>query len=142
MGLRAAVSHPLGEARDPPGVLPFLAEVVAGDEPVGALSGSGGLDVGGLLTGLPAAGQYDGALDGRALLAVDMLRVGQPQRVQVLAGQLDLALRPVEREGHAPFVDVRDLAAGAVLDSRLSSRAVLGGERDQVAFAQAVVDAG
>ena len=53
---------------------------------------AGGLDVGGLLAGLPAAGEHDGALDGRALLAVDVLCVGQPQRVEVLAGELDLAL--------------------------------------------------
>ena len=59
---------------------------------VGAVAGAGGLDVGGLLAGLPAAGEHDGALDGRALLAVDVLRVGQPQRLQVLAGELDSAL--------------------------------------------------
>ena len=59
---------------------------------VGAVSGAGRLDVGGLLAGLPAAGEHDGALDGCALLAVDVLRVGQPQRVQILAGELDLAL--------------------------------------------------
>ncbi len=39
-------------------------------------------------------------------------------------------------------MDGADLAAGAVLDPRLPWRAVLGGERDEVAFAQAVVDAG
>ena len=73
-------------------VLSFGAEVVAGDEPVGAVPCARGLDVGGLLAGLPAAGENDGVLDGRALLTVDMLRVGQSQRVQVLAGELDLAL--------------------------------------------------
>ena len=54
--LRAAVAHLLGETRNERGVLPFGAEVVAGDEPVGALASAGGLDVGGLLAGLPAAG--------------------------------------------------------------------------------------
>ena len=39
-------------------------------------------------------------------------------------------------------MDGADLAAGAVLDPWLSSRAVLCGERDEIAFAQAVVDAG
>ena len=90
--LRAAVAHLLGEAPDASGVLPFGAEVVAGDEPVGAVACACGLDIGGLLAGLSAAGEYDGALDGRALLAVDMLRVREPQRVQVLVGELDLAL--------------------------------------------------
>ena len=61
---------------------PSVAEVVAGDEPVGAVAGAGRLDVGGLLAGLPAAGEHDGALDGRALLPVDVLRVCQPQRVR------------------------------------------------------------
>ena len=69
-----------GEAHDPLGVLSFVAELVAGEEPVGAVASAGGLDVGGLLAGLPAAGDDDGALDGRALLAVDVLRVGEPQR--------------------------------------------------------------
>ena len=39
--LRAAVAHLLGEARDASGVLSFGAELVAGDEPVGAVSGAG-----------------------------------------------------------------------------------------------------
>ena len=59
---------------------------------LGAVACAGGLDVGGLLAGLPAAGEHDGALDGRALLTVDVLRVREPQRVEVLAGELDLAL--------------------------------------------------
>ena len=79
--------HLLGEARDPLGVLSFVAEVVARDEPVGAVARARGLDVGGLLAGLPAAGEHDGALDGRALLAVDVLRVGEPQRLQILVGR-------------------------------------------------------
>jgi hypothetical protein len=78
-GLRAAVGHLLGEMCDALSVLSFGAEVVACDEPVGALAGAGGLDVGGLLAGLPAAGEHDGALDGGALLAVDVLCVRQPQ---------------------------------------------------------------
>ena len=74
------------------GVLSFLSEVVACDEPVGAVACPGRLDVSGLLAGLPATGEHDGALDGRALLTVDVLRVGQPQRAEVLTGELDFAL--------------------------------------------------
>ena len=91
-GLGAAVAHLLGEARDSCGVLSFGAEVVACDVPVSAVACSGCLDVGGLLAGLPAAGEHDGALDGRALLTVNVLGIGQPQRVEVLAGELDFAL--------------------------------------------------
>ena len=40
------------------------------------------------------------------------------------------------------LVDGAHLAAGAVLDPWLPQWAVLGDERDEVAFAQAVVDAG
>ena len=57
--LCAAVGHPLGEARDARGVLSFGAELVAGDEPVGAVPCACGLDVGRLLAGLPAAGEHD-----------------------------------------------------------------------------------
>ena len=85
--MRSAVGHFLGKACDALGVLSFLAEVVASDEPCGAVACSGGLNVGGLLAGLPAAGEHDGAIDGRALLAVDVLRVGEPQRVQIVAGE-------------------------------------------------------
>ena len=62
---------------DAVGVLFVVAELVAGDVPVGAVAGACGLDVGGLFAGLPAAGDNDGALDGRALLAVDVLGVCQ-----------------------------------------------------------------
>jgi len=140
--VRAAVGHLLGQTCDPFGVLSFGAEVVACDEPGGAVTRTGCLDVGGLLAGLPAAGEHDGALDGCPLLAVDVLRVGQPQRLQVFAGELHPALGPVERDGHALLVDGADLAAGAVLDSRQAMWSVLRGERDAVAFAQVVVDAG
>ena len=117
----AAVSHLVGEASDSPLVLAFEAELVAGEEPLGALAGAAGLDVGGLLAGLPAAGDDDGALDGRALLAVDVLGVAETQRLKVLAGEADVALGPVERHGHAAgVVDVGDLSAGAVLDPGLS----------------------
>jgi hypothetical protein len=68
---------------------PFFAELVAGDVPVGAVAGARGLDVGGLFAGLPAAGDDDGALDGCALLAVDVLGVGEPQRAELLAGELN-----------------------------------------------------
>src|ERR1700685_480810 len=90
--LSMAVGHFPGETHDPSGVLYFVAEVVACDEPVGSVACSACLDVGGLLAGLPAAGEHDGALDGRALLTVDVLCVDQPQRVEVLASELDFAL--------------------------------------------------
>ena len=86
---------------DAPLVLALEAELVAGEEPLGALAGAAGLDVGGLLAGLPAAGDDDGALDGRALLAVDVLGVAEAQALQVLAGEVDLALGAVERDGQA-----------------------------------------
>jgi hypothetical protein len=70
-----AVANVLGEAPNAVGVVPFHAEVVAGDEPVGALAGAGCLDVGGLLVGLPAAGHDQRARDGRTLGAVDVLPV-------------------------------------------------------------------
>jgi hypothetical protein len=41
---------------------------------------------------IASAGHDDGAIDGGALLTVDMLRIGQPQRVQILADELDFAL--------------------------------------------------
>ncbi len=81
------------------GVLSFDAELVACEEPVGAVACAGGLDVGGLLAGLPAAGEHDRALDGRALLAVDVLGVGRAAASsRSSAGELDLALRSVERD--------------------------------------------
>ena len=58
---------------------PSISELVAGEEPLGAVAGAAGLDVGGLAAGLPAAGDDDGAVDGRALLAVDVLGVGETQ---------------------------------------------------------------
>jgi hypothetical protein len=67
-----------GRVVDSVGVLSVVAELVAGDVPVSPVSGARGLDVGGLFAGLPAASKDDGALDGRALLAVDVLGVGQP----------------------------------------------------------------
>jgi hypothetical protein len=74
----SAIDHASGESCDALGVLAFFAELVAGEVPVGALAGAGGLDVGGLLAGLPAAGENDGAVDGCALLAVDVLRIREP----------------------------------------------------------------
>ena len=53
-----------------------------------------------------------------ALLAVYVLGIAEAQILQVLAGQPDLAVGAVERDGQAAvFVDVCDLAAGAVLDA-------------------------
>jgi hypothetical protein len=60
----------------------------------------------------------------------------------VFAGELNSSPRSVERDRHAVFVDMGDLAAYAVLDPGLSAWPVLGGERDEVAVAQAVVDVG
>lgn len=78
--LGSAVAHGVGEASDAGGVLSLVAELVAGEEPVGALAGAAGLDVGGLLAGLPAAGDDDGALDGGALEDVGEL-TSRPARV-------------------------------------------------------------
>ncbi len=77
----------LARCRDSPLVLALEAELVAGEEPLGALAGAAGLDVGGLLAGLPSAGHDDRALDCRALLAVDVLGVGETQALKVLAGE-------------------------------------------------------
>lgn len=138
--LRATLAHPAGELHDALLVLALGAELVSGEEPRGGLAAATGLDVGGLLAGLPAAGEHHGALDCRALLVVDVLGIAEAQRLQILAGEPNLAVGAVERDGQAAvFVDVCDLAAGAVLDTGLSRRPVLGGERDQITFAQPVV---
>jgi hypothetical protein len=86
-----AVGHALAESCDPIGILSFFPELAAGEVPVGAVPGAGGLDVGRLLAGLPAAGEHDGAIDGRALLAVDMLGVGESQGLDVLAREPECA---------------------------------------------------
>jgi hypothetical protein len=91
--LRVAAAHVLGETPDAVGVVSFHAEVLAGDEPVGALAGTGCLDVGGLLAGLPAAGDDERAGDGRALGAVDVLRVAEANTAEIVPGQGSLALR-------------------------------------------------
>ncbi len=114
--MRAAGPHLLGELLDAPLVLSLEAELVAGEEPLGALAGAAGLDVGGLPAGLPATGHDDGPLDGCALLAVDVLGVAQAQGLEVLAGEVNLALGAVERDGQTALVDTGDFAAGAVLD--------------------------
>ncbi len=75
--LRATLAHPVGELHNASLVLALGAELVAGEEPLGGLSGAAGLDVGGLLAGLPTAGKHHGALDGGALLAVDVLGIAQ-----------------------------------------------------------------
>jgi hypothetical protein len=79
--------------------------------------------------------EHDGAIEGRALLTVDVLGVGESQRLDILAGELYLTTGPVDREvERAVLPDARDLAACAVLDAGLSSRSVLCDERDVVAF--------
>lgn len=74
------------------GILAFLPEIVASDVPVGTFAGARRLDVGGLFAGLPAAGENDGALNGRSLLAVDMLSVGEPDGLEVFGGEDDAAI--------------------------------------------------
>ena len=107
-----------GEAFDAVGVVSFLAEVLAGDVPVGAFAGAGCLDVGGLLARLPAAGHDERAGDGRALRAVDVLRVAEAQAGEVVAGECSLVAGDVELDQHLPGgVDVEDFAAAAVLDA-------------------------
>jgi hypothetical protein len=59
----SASTHISGESHDSVGVLAFFAELVAGEVPVGAVAGTGGLYVGGLLACLPATGEYDGAIE-------------------------------------------------------------------------------
>ena len=141
--MRVAAAHVLGEPLDAVGVVPFDAEVLAGDEPVGALAGAGRLDVGGLLAGLPAAGDDEGAGDGRALGAVDVLGVAEPHAGEVLAGDGSLAAGDVELDQYlAGRGDVEDFAAAAVLDPLDAGLAVLVDERYPVALADAVVDAG
>src|SRR3984885_11705774 len=111
--LGVAAAHVLGEPRDAVGVVSFDAEVLAVDVPVGALAGAGCLDVGGLLAGLPAAGDDEGAGDGRALCAVDVLGVAEPDAGEILAGERPLSVGDVELdEDLAGWCDVEGLAAG------------------------------
>ena len=109
-----ADAHLRRELLDASLVLPFETELLAGEKPLGAAAGAAGLDVGALSAGLPAAGDGDRALDGGALLAVDVLGVGEPQVLQVLAGQAELAPGAVEpdRQRAVVLVDAGDLAAG------------------------------
>ena len=128
------MTHALGEAVDALGVLSLFADLLAGDVPVGAVAGTGRLDVGGLLACLPTAGEHDGAIDGRALLTVDVLSVSEPQRLDVVTGEPYLTAGPVDREVERPVLpDARNLGARPVLNAGLSSRSVLGDERDVVA---------
>src|SRR5450759_4976093 len=83
-GLGVAAAHVRREAADAVSVVPFDAESFARDEPVGALAGAGRLDIGGLLAGLPAAGEHNGAIDGRPLLAVDVRGVSETKGLHVL----------------------------------------------------------
>src|SRR5579875_304199 len=115
--LRVAAAHVLSEPFDAAGVGAFDAEVVAGDVPVGALAGARRLDVGGLLARLPAAGDDERAGHGRALRAVDVLRVPEAQPREVIAGERSPLAGHVELHEHfAGIVDVEHFAAGAVLD--------------------------
>jgi hypothetical protein len=114
------VADVFGEAPDAVGVLSFEAELVTCEEPIGAAAGACGLHVGALLAGLPAAGERDRALHGRALLAIDVLGVAEPDRAEILCGEVDVAVRAVECNPDAAGVDGGDLAAGAVLDPGLA----------------------
>jgi excisionase family DNA binding protein len=49
----------------------------------------------------PAAGEHDRALHGRALLAIDVLGVAEPDRAEVLCRKVDVAVRAVEWNSHA-----------------------------------------
>ncbi len=81
---------------------------------MGALAGAGRLDVGGLLARLPAAGDDEGAGDGRALGAVDVLCVPEPHAGEVFAGECSLSAGDVELDQHVPVGgDVEDVAAAA-----------------------------
>ena len=131
-----------GEAFDAVGVVAFGSEVFAVDVPVGALAGAGCLDVGGLLAGLPAAGDDEGAGDGRALGAVDVLRVAEAhaargRRRRVFAAAGDVELDQCLSGGG----DVEDFALAAVLDALHAWLVVLLDHRYPVALADAVVDA-
>ncbi len=117
-GSRLAVAHLRREPLNAPLVLSFEAELFAGEEPLGTLARTAGLDVCGLSAGLPSAGDDDRSVDGGALLAVDVLGIGEPQVLQLLAGEAELAPGAVEadRQRAVVLVDVGDLAACSVLD--------------------------
>jgi hypothetical protein len=115
---------------DAVGVVPFDSEVLAIDEPAGALAGAGCLDVGGLLAGLPAAGHDEGAGDGRALGAVDVVRVPEAHAAKVFPGECSLAAGDVELDERlSGGGDVEDFSLAAVLDALRSWLTVLLGER-------------
>jgi hypothetical protein len=90
--LRAALAHRAGELDDTPVVLAVGAELVACEEPLGAVARAGCLDVSALLARLPAAGDDHRALDGSSLLAVDVLGICEAYRVEVGQGELDAAV--------------------------------------------------
>jgi hypothetical protein len=92
---------------------------------------------------LPAAGHDDRAVHGRALHAVDVLRVAEPDRCEVFAGEGALLACAVELDDRRTAVgDVENFAVAPVLDAWLAGRVVRFDERDPVALAYAVVDAG
>ena len=97
-------------------------------------AGAGRLDVGGLLAGLPAAGYDERAGDGRALRAVDVLRVAEAHRGEVLAGERSPLAGHVELDQHLPGGrDVEHFALAAVLDALLAVLVVLLDHRYPVA---------
>lgn len=88
----SALGHAFDEAGGGGEVLVVGVEVLAGDVPVGALAGAACLDVCGLFAGLPSADEDDGALDGGALLAVDVLGVGEADGLEVVECEGDAAV--------------------------------------------------
>jgi hypothetical protein len=86
--LTSADAELLREAHDAPLVLAVDAELVAGEEPLGRVPGAGCLDIGALLACLPAAGEHDRPVDGCALLAVDVLGVGETDVLKVFAAEV------------------------------------------------------
>src|SRR5271165_409290 len=106
----AAAPHLVSELHDPSLILPLRPELLSSEEPLGRLARTAGLHVGGLLTRLPASRDDDGALDGGALLAVDVLGVAEAQRAEVVASQVDVPVGAVELHGQALFADAGDFA--------------------------------
>src|SRR4029077_9278063 len=141
--LRVAAAHALREALDALGVVAFDAEVLARDVPIGSLPSTRGLDVGGLLARLPAAGHDERPGDGGSLSAVDVRRIGKPQAPKVISCQCSPSAGDVELDRHlAGRRHLEDFATLAVLDALDAPLVVLFDERYAVALADAVVDAG
>ena len=130
-----------GESLDAVGVVSFCSEVFAVDVPVGALAGAGRLDVGGLLLVLPAAGHDEGTGDGRALRAVDVLRVAEAHAGEVIAGECSPPAGTSNSMRTSPAGVTSSTSPWLPFSIRSPWLVVLLDHRDPVAFADAVVDA-